>query len=280
MGATGTRRILVVDDEPTVCALLTQAITRMVPGCEVTTFESAEDAAPSLQKDGEWDLLIVDKNLPGMSGFDLVAAVRAKGLRLPVILVTAYFTPETRKLAHSLRIVECFSKPFPLREMLDAVRKALDVGPAAAAPAPILSEEPSTRRHAATPKGPAAKILVVDDDPSVAVFLERALSDDGHQIVVVRDASEALRVVDAISPRPDLALVDVNLPVIGGLELTRLLKAKDPSLRVLLMTVTPEVVDAAKVGAVGCLEKPFRSLPVLLATIRGHALPGAGSSGR
>jgi CheY-like chemotaxis protein len=72
---------------------------------------------------------------------------------------------------------------------------------------------------------PAAKrrILIVDDDPLLLTFLTEVISHAGYQTVTASSAEEALQVVAA--GEPDLALLDITMPGMSGLELAARLKA-------------------------------------------------------
>ncbi|MGA9523233.1 MAG: response regulator [Myxococcaceae bacterium] len=80
------RSVLAVDDEPDVTQLISRVLERA--GYDVRTAASAEEAI-ALIDERPADLLIVDKNLPRMHGFELVRQVRARFPNLPVIIITA-----------------------------------------------------------------------------------------------------------------------------------------------------------------------------------------------
>jgi diguanylate cyclase (GGDEF)-like protein len=117
---------------------------------------------------------------------------------------------------------------------------------------------------------PAELILVVDDDEDIARFVEVNLKLDGFQVLVARDGEEALRVIE--QHRPDLAIVDLMMPQIDGLELTRRLRA-DPmttAMPVIMLTAKGMTVDKVvglTAGADDYLVKPFDTLE-LLARVR------------
>lgn len=103
-----------------------------------------------------------------------------------------------------------------------------------------------------------SKILVVDDEDLYRRALERILSRVGHEVVMARDASEALDQVAAHAI--DLVLCDIQMPGINGLELVRQVHEVAPDLPCIVMTGynTPEnSVEALQAGAFWYLEKPF-----------------------
>jgi CheY-like chemotaxis protein len=123
LGSDGAkRRILAVDDEPAVTTLLTRVLTK--DGYEVRTVPSAEDALAAINGGFTPDLLIVDKNLPRMTGMELVRVVRMQFPHLPVIVITA--APEALH-GNPERIDVYLAKPFRTLDVLrDAVSEAFE----------------------------------------------------------------------------------------------------------------------------------------------------------
>src|SRR5437879_5001684 len=96
------------------------------------------------------------------------------------------------------------------------------------------------------PDGAAAKhvILVVDDDPDIARFVEVNLTLQGFDVIVAHDGAKALDLV-ADGVAPDLAVVDLMMPRVDGLELTRLLRANPltTSMPIIMLTARGLTVD-------------------------------------
>ncbi len=106
-----------------------------------------------------------------------------------------------------------------------------------------------------------AKILAVDDDPRVRRFVSKTLKDAGHEVVTVGDAESAL--VQLLSSRPELFLLDINLPGMHGLALAEKLQSQrgtvDIPVVILSVRTDPrDKVAAFASGAVTYLEKPFK----------------------
>lgn len=101
------------------------------------------------------------------------------------------------------------------------------------------------------------RILVVDDDPTVAEVVARYLVRDGHQVECVADGREALR--RAEDDPPDLIVLDLMLPGISGLEVCRRLRATSP-VPVVMLTALGEETDrlvGLEIGADDYVTKPF-----------------------
>ena len=78
-------------------------------------------------------------------------------------------------------------------------------------------------------------ILVVDDEPTVLSFCKLALTRGGYHVLEARSGQEALRSVEG-GARVRLALLDVMMPVMNGIELAKRLNQIDPSIDILLMS--------------------------------------------
>lgn len=101
-------RILVVDDEPSIRMVLKMALEDSP--YDVAVAESAE-AALDLLASRPFDLLLVDKNLPGMSGVDLIRKVREQS-KVPAVLMTAFGSAESATELLNLGIAAYIEKPF------------------------------------------------------------------------------------------------------------------------------------------------------------------------
>ncbi|MGE5596434.1 MAG: response regulator transcription factor [Hyphomicrobiales bacterium] len=100
-------------------------------------------------------------------------------------------------------------------------------------------------------------VLVVDDEPSVLRLVELELMVQGFKVVSARDGEEALQVIE--NHRPDVAVVDVVMPRMSGLELMSRLKEK-LAIPVILLTAKTSAQDKVRgleMGADDYIEKPF-----------------------
>jgi len=112
----------------------------------------------------------------------------------------------------------------------------------------------------------AARILAVDDDPRVRRFVSRALREAGYAVTAVKDAESAI--AQLLAARPDLFLLDINLPGMNGLVLTQKLQEQRGTrqIPVVILSVRTDPRDkvaAYASGAVTYLEKPFKKRDLL-----------------
>jgi DNA-binding response OmpR family regulator len=113
----------------------------------------------------------------------------------------------------------------------------------------------------------AERILVIEDDPSILRGLQLNLGMEGYVVRSASDGESGLLL--ARSERPDLVLVDVMLPRLGGLDVVREIRAADPDLPVLILSAKGQESDKVaglQLGADDYLVKPF-GLKELLARI-------------
>ncbi|MFE6740528.1 response regulator transcription factor [Streptomyces tubercidicus] len=115
---------------------------------------------------------------------------------------------------------------------------------------------------------PAAKILVVDDEPEVRAAVEDGLAVEGY---AVRGAADGLAALSEVAAwQPDALVLDVMMPVLDGLAVCRRLRALDDRTPILVLTALDSVserVDGLDAGADDYLVKPF-ALDELVARVR------------
>ena len=127
-----------------------------------------------------------------------------------------------------------------------------------------------------------ARVLIVEDDPNVSEVVARYLLREGYQVETVADGAEGLR--RALAEPPDLVVLDLMLPNLGGLELCRRLRKAVP-VPVIMLTARGEEADriaGLELGADDYVAKPFspRELTARVkAVLRRAAAPLAPSGG-
>lgn len=117
--------ILIVDDEKNYLLVLKELLGE--EGYEVVTAQSASEAL-SIFQESEPDLVITDMKMPGMSGMELLSALKEKDLHLPVIMMTAYGTVEKAVEAMKKGAYDYIIKPFDNETLKKTVVKALAMG--------------------------------------------------------------------------------------------------------------------------------------------------------
>jgi PAS domain S-box-containing protein len=251
--------VLVVDDNATSRHILEEMIAnwRMKP---VTAKDgpSAIDALHRAHRDGHpFRLLLLDAHMPGMNGFDVAARVKQDPHLhgITVIILTSAGHSEDMARAKSLGAAASVTKPAKQSELWDAIITALRVaGRQKTRP----SNAPRRSRTARQP----LRILLAEDNPvnqEVAVHL---IERRGHSVIVAENGRQALEAIERHSF--DLVLMDVQMPEMGGLEATRIIreqeKASGRHLPIIAMTAHAMQGDREQCiesGMDGYLAKPI-----------------------
>jgi two-component system alkaline phosphatase synthesis response regulator PhoP len=135
----------------------------------------------------------------------------------------------------------------------------------------------NSRKFAATAPNPRgtesattamAKILIVEDEPNMVAGLRDNFEYEGYEVITARDGVEGLQ--RALADSPDLIVLDVMMPRMSGLDVCKQLKAKRPSLPIIMLTARGQEVDKVvglELGADDYITKPF-SIRELLARVK------------
>ncbi len=120
--APSTQRILIAEDDDEMRRLLVRALSR--DGYEVVAVAAGQPLLHALTSGAgprQFALVISDLRMPGMSGLEVVRELRARGSRLPVLLMTAFGGEDTLIEARKLEVTAVFAKPFDVDDLRTAV---------------------------------------------------------------------------------------------------------------------------------------------------------------
>ncbi|MHB8056219.1 MAG: response regulator [Candidatus Aminicenantales bacterium] len=117
------RRILIVDDERTVAQSIALALAG--DAVEIETVLSGEDALIRTAA-VNYDLIICDLMMPGLSGLDLLKSLREYRPRTPVLMITGYPTVKTAEESLKMGAVAYITKPFTPTDIRNAASRALE----------------------------------------------------------------------------------------------------------------------------------------------------------
>jgi len=118
-----TRRIVLVDDEEVLAWSLSTRLARVRPQFRVDTANDGDSALAKVRS-APTDLLVADVRMPGMSGIDLILAARREQPRLPVVIMTAFRTPDVQRIVNA-PFTGFLEKPFEFERLLELVDEAL-----------------------------------------------------------------------------------------------------------------------------------------------------------
>jgi DNA-binding response OmpR family regulator len=118
----------------------------------------------------------------------------------------------------------------------------------------------------------SAHILIVDDEDTLRYFLRRTLESEGYQVSEAADGEVALDLLE--HERFDLALVDLRMAGVDGLEVMRQFRQRSPETQIIIVTAyasVPSAVEALRQGAHDYLTKPFNTEELLASVADGLA---------
>ncbi|MGI9101793.1 MAG: response regulator transcription factor [Terriglobales bacterium] len=126
-----------------------------------------------------------------------------------------------------------------------------------------------------------AKILIIEDEPNMVAGLRDNFEFEGHDVLAAYDGAEGLE--RALKDSPDLVLLDVMMPKMSGLDVCKQLRAKRPSLPIIMLTARGQEVDKVvglELGADDYVTKPF-SIRELIARTKAvlRRAPNGGGDG-
>ncbi|MCJ7842479.1 response regulator transcription factor [Lederbergia sp. NSJ-179] len=115
-------RILIVEDEEKIARVLELELT--YEGYETVKVHDGLEGSTMFLKE-EWDLILLDVMLPGLSGIEILRRIRSNGSSVPVILLTAKDSVEDKVAGLDLGANDYITKPFQIEELLARIRAAL-----------------------------------------------------------------------------------------------------------------------------------------------------------
>ena len=193
-GQEDPAHILVVDDDARLRALLQRFLTEQ--GFRVSSAENAAAARAALA-DMAFDLLVLDVMMPGETGLELTAALRAEGQEVPILMLTARGAPDDRIAGLEQGVDDYLAKPFDPRELALRIRTILRrAAPAPAAPPSLAPMQIGNRWfdiERAELRGPDGIIRLTGGEAALLQALARRAGD----ILSREDIGEALGTPDA-----------------------------------------------------------------------------------
>lgn len=261
VGSRNGQKVLIMEDETSVAEGLQMILEE--EGYEVDLAFTGRSAMDTLRKKGV-DLLVADLRLPDMDGMEVVREVKEKRPSTKVIVITGYPSVSSAVDAMKLGVSDYLPKPFWGDDFKAAVENVFKEGTAS-----TLKQEadrPEIKRarwdaegedfDSIDPKRP--RILIMEDEPSLAEGLKMVLSEQGYRVSV---ADTGIRALGSLAGKDyDLMVADLRLPDMDGMEVLRLIRETKPETEVIVMTGYASVVSAVesmKLGALDYLPKPF-----------------------
>lgn len=235
------KKVLVLDDEPSIIALLQRYLR--TKGYFV---QSASDGRVGVQMAAreQPDIVLLDIMLPGKDGLEVLSEIKTRNPDTVVIMISGVESEVVAKRALEMGAYSYITKPLDL----DTVGRRLEE----------VAEAKSLASAAG--KGGTETLLVVDDDEPVRSYMAQLLKQSGYTVLSAAGAKEALRLYLENKERINLVSVDLLMPEMSGHNLMQTLLRMNPGLKILVISGAAfegKLDTALGAGAQAVLEKPF-----------------------
>jgi two-component system, sensor histidine kinase and response regulator len=262
--------VLIVDDNGVNQRILSEQVRRWgMTATVVAGGRAAIEALTAAERASKpFDLVLLDANMPDMDGFEVAAEARRRpelrGATLMMLSSSGEYGDHAR--CAELGIAAYLTKPVYAAELLAAIERAIgskpSAAPAAAKAAGGLAMEAGSRR---------VRVLLVEDNVVNQRVASGLLTRRGHDVTIAENGREALSRLDAETF--DLVLMDLQMPVMGGLDATveirRRERATGRHVRIVAMTAHAMSSDRERclaAGMDGYVSKPIDP-PILFAVV-------------
>jgi signal transduction histidine kinase/CheY-like chemotaxis protein/HAMP domain-containing protein len=256
------KRILLVDDNEAALESLADTLEHM--SFEVDQAESGKAALLAIRHASEqgrpYEMAMIDWLMPGMNGIDTIAAIR--GMDIPqkprIALITAHGRQEVMFQAEEAEIETVLIKPIGASILFDSLMRALGTADDAQV---MRSAKPSFDLDILSPvKG--ARILLAEDNSINQQVATEILIDAGFHIDVADNGSIAVNMLSA--GQYDIVLMDMQMPVMGGVEATRIIRslANSPNANIPIIAMTANVMQADRARCFAAGMNDFIAKPI------------------
>ncbi|WP_040570685.1 response regulator [Methyloversatilis thermotolerans] len=235
-------RVLLIDDHPPSRGVVAAMLGDMgASALAVGSIQAARQALKQAHESGRpFDMLLVDRTLPDAEAFDFVSGFCEGPHRLNrvVMMLSGANQASDNARARALGIRGRLHKPFSAGELATALDAALngaadDAAGAAADPGEedefLLTigdiDIESSLAGAHSPPAAVRHILLAEDNPVNQLVATRTLERAGYKVTVANNGQEALDLIEHHTF--DAVLMDVQMPVMGGIEATRAIRARE-----------------------------------------------------
>ncbi len=254
-----TTRILVVDDAAAMRAALRAFLKSegyLVVG-ELASGGSVVETVKQLQP----DVVCLDYNLPDANGIDVLRAIHAEHPTIAVVMITGDVGPDLEAEAAEAGAAGFIRKPFSQDRMSLEIRQVVHAQELHKRQVEKGSFEVNQAR---------ARAVVADDSATMRMLLASILQH--AKVEVVGQAPDGRQAAEMVARcKPEIVCLDMDMPVMNGLDALDLIRVQSPASRVLMITGRAGkdlVMQAAKRGASGYILKPFQPDKVIEAIDR------------
>ncbi|MES2734592.1 MAG: two-component regulator propeller domain-containing protein [Bacteroidota bacterium] len=257
-GIEGTR-MLVVDDNPTQLQVLDSQLRQW--GFLPVLAATGQEALALLTQSVHYDLVITDEQILDLDGFQLTQAINAQHATLPIILLSSM--GDERKKDSAVLFASVLTKPVKYAMLGQLIQQAMQPQEKAIQP----KQEPSMTLSETFAQQHPLQILVAEDNVVNQKLITRILNKLGYQPQLVPDGEKVLQLV--AQRAFDLIFMDIQMPVMDGLETTRQLKKQYGKSSPIIIAMTANAMQGDKEACLQAGMDDYISKPLNLETLIG-----------
>lgn len=253
-------KALIVDDSATMRATL----KAFLESTDIEVIGQLSSGSQLLQTISQLtpDIVCLDYNLPDINGLELLKSIISEYPQVAVIMITGEQAANLQGLAAEYGAAGFIHKPFSQDQVIKEINHIIQ-----------------TQRLFANTRKPAKKVdaqedvdefsvkrtaIIADDSKTMRALLTAILTN--QEIDVLAEATNGAQAVELVAQhQPDIACLDIDMPVMDGLDALREIHQKSPSTKVLMITGNAKrevVMEALKQGAISFVVKPFDPVKV------------------
>jgi len=250
-------KLLMVDDEEEFLVSSSRALSRR--GFDVDVALNGVTALELIDKQ-EFDVVVLDVKMPDIDGIEVYRQIRAKLPDMPVVLLTGHSSVDDAFQTAKDGIADYLTKPIDIDKLAEVIHQAIST-------AEVRIKE-KDRISKSLEFDEVIRVMLIDDETDFLESMKRVLQRQKMEIVAAENGPEALSLLK--DNLVDVAVVDIKMQGMDGLEVLKRIKHNFPSIEVILLTGHPSVetaIEGIKLGANEYLKKP-PDVDELAATIR------------
>jgi len=248
-------KVVIVDDADTIRSVLRLMLSK--EGYEVVGQYSTGNNLTSKLKALQADIVCLDYNLPDVNGLELLKDIRKTCPAVAVVMITGDQSENLKNQAIKAGASGFINKPFTEESICSEIRQVSQAQKLLAAEFKKITNTNNSK--------PRATAVIADDSQTMRSLLSAILIQ--ANIEIVGEASDGEHAVELFETHePDLICLDIEMPVMDGLDAFKKIHSKYPKVKALIISSSADkdvVIHAIKLGAKGYIVKPYQPSQVI-----------------
>ncbi len=261
----GIKKVLVVDDNDNNRRILKRMLE--LKNVRVDEAESGLVALLMLQKDSDYDVIIMDYHMPIMDGIETIRKIKEivnKDLEQPIVML--YSSSDDDKLqaaCDELKVQSRLVKPIKMQEMYHVLAQLKKDNEVSQVSAQVQNPVNPKRKLNLEKRPESIKVLIAEDN-EINLFLAKTLINKiipQAQVIETRNGKEAVN--QYVKEKPDLILMDIQMPLMNGLEATKQIRQLEREVHIPIIALTAGNMMGEKEKCIDAGMDDFMTKPIV-----------------